>query len=272
MPKYIRVGTKRRSTRRKPYRKRKPTVTTKRIRRIAKGEALRVAESKRFVILNETYSLITTSARDHQYAYRNVFAPLAAGTSSFQVIGNEFWPRLLKLKWRFSVDWRTVFTLNDSSRGCQSVIFHIWVIATPDVLTPGTTPVLYDETSSGPLWFYQHEPFKATMNGNNVRVMKHMQRTFTPEAMLQDDTGTGATPVIWGTATKAGTMKVRFKGKRTYEDTLAPTSGGPTRQQYLKNINYYIVSGWGAINGTVGSVTPGFGNILIDSYLYFKDP
>ena len=75
------------------------------MRRVARSEALKLSESKRFVVLNENALANQPTALSTQWAIKSPFAQLATGAQSFQVVGNEIQRPLLKLKFYFQIDW-----------------------------------------------------------------------------------------------------------------------------------------------------------------------
>lgn len=229
------------------------------MKRVARSETLKLVETKRFSVINETATALLGTNQD-QWSFRNVFGRLAGGSNSWQIVGQEIQRPLLKLKWQCQIDWPNISLIQPGNYG--SIALNVYLIAANEQL-PQTTFINYD-SASGLDWFYQRDGFNPTMNGNNVKVLKHWRRVVTPDQV--------ALGTIQGSQVVTGQMTYRWKRKLTYEDTgLVPTAGGPNRAGWLRGWNYYIVTG-SSMRIDLPATAINIPFTVMDSFLYFKDP
>lgn len=251
---------RRTTVRRRP----RKTQGVKMMRRVARAEALKLSESKRFVVLNENALANQPTALSTQWAIKSPFAQLATGAQSFQVVGNEIQRPLLKLKFYFQIDWGLLRA--DRAINYATVALNVYLVATNNENFTSGTPASFTNVStiSGFDWFYQREGFKVTLNGNNVKVLKKWHREVTPD-QVAGTTGQGIQAVT-------GSMKYRWRRKLTYEDSaVVPGVGGPPRATSLRGWNYWILVGT-QVNTDYASALTAPPVAVVDSYLYYKDP
>lgn len=268
-----RSGTGRRVRRRRTRRTRK-TGSMRLMRSVARRTMLSLAEAKRFSVINELFTPTYATPLVSQWTLRSVFAviptaisSLSNANSSYNRVGSEIVDPLLKLKITGRVDWGQL----GGTGNYRSLYMHVYLIATTDETnTPGIV-TNYDFSSGDPGWFIQTDAARPTLNGNNIKVLKHWRRRLTPDQ--------GVYPVVSGQTTNflavggqdvSGQMTYRWKRKLTYQDaTPSLTPNFPSGSQ-LRGWNYYILAGWGVTGPSV--VSAARPQILIDSFVYFKDP
>lgn len=234
------------------------------MRTVARREALKLSESKRFAVLNENSLANQPTNLSTQWAIKSPFAQLATGAASFQVVGNEIQHPLLKLKFLCRADFALLRA--DNASNYATVAFNVMLVAVNNEAYNGGVPSSFVNTSTitGFDWFYQPDGFKPTLNGNNVKVLKRWHRKVTPDQAVVSTAG--------GIVTVTGSMKYRWRRKLTYEDSaVVPGVGGPTRSNILRGWNYYILTGT-QVNGNYASFLTAPPIIVVDSFLYYKDP
>ena len=152
---------------------------------------------------------------------------------------------------------------SDNAINYATVGFNVMIVASNEQLSL-TTPSNFSTLSPDPGWFYQRNGYKATMNGNNVKVLKKWHKKYTPDQVVAGGSQ--------GIVTISGSMKYRWKRKLTYEDlSTIPGTGGPASTTILRGWNYYILCGT-QVNTNYASALTAPPVIVMDSYLYFKDP
>lgn len=232
------------------------------MRTVARREALRVAESKRFAVINENTLANQPTNNATQWAIKNPFSQLATGAASFQVVGNEIQQPLLKCKFVCRADFGLLRA--DQPLNYGTVAFNVMLIACGDD-DIGSNTWSNLSALSGVDFFYQPSGYYPTLNGNNVRVLKRWHRKIHPDQTTVSTAG--------GLVTITGSLKYRWKKKLTYEDAAAiPGVGGPTRaQERLRGWNYYLLAGTQVTTNYASSLTaPPL--IVMDTFLYYKDP
>jgi hypothetical protein len=241
------------------------------VAKVARNVALKLAETKRFAVINEQLPLPVNS-NANQWFYRNIFSTLAnygyQGVESWKYIGSEIQRPMLKLKFRWDIIWNGFRANTEINYG--SVGLTVMIIASNDDSFQAVFGNYPGGTSSGITnWFYNPDGFKPTMNGNNVKVLKVWHRKVTPD-QIPTTTGSG---YVSGTQVVTGKMSYRWKRKITFEDvSTIPVSGGPTSASITRGWNYYILAGYGLFS-TLGSVSAlAVPNLNMDSFLYYKDP
>lgn len=266
------------TSRRKPGR-RKRSYQTKKIARISRAVTLAQCETKRYVILNEQFGKPATSGLNFaQWAYRNVFSGIPQGPFAYQRLGSEIQSPLISCNIRATVNWNEVASYNTSFTFFP-VRCCLYLIALNDAIvsTPGL-PDNYDYTSSsGSQIFYTADSLMPRLNGNNVKVLKKWSVLFNPPAYaLVANSGPSSLAFSFGgIQTKCGKLRYKWKRKIGYEDTgIVPSIGGPASGGATRGWNYYLLGGWvGQANrGVSGTPAYPLGRILVDSFLYYKDP
>lgn len=245
------------------------------MRTVARRVALSLSEAKRFTILNESFAPAFVSPLQYQYVLRNIFAPIpvaagAAAGASYSRIGSEIVDPLLKLKWTYFVNIGSIFATNTYY---GPIYLHTYLVAANDAAQfPLSSAVVYPDGISGdPGWILQTNPSRPTLNGNNVKVLKaRHQKISISDFVGAISPDTQPSVIATGIKSVTGSMSYRWKRKLTYEDVSPLVAPNPASGNQLRGWNYYILTGWGINNGTLSnSVRP---SMLIDSFLYFKDP
>lgn len=236
-------------------------------------------ETKRYVILNEQYGLAATAGMNFaQWSYRNVFSPIPQGTFAYQRLGSEIVSPFLSCNIRATVNWTEVAQYNTNFT-MFPVRCCLYLIALNDqvVATPGIPDPYSYTTSSGSQIFYTADSLMPRLNGNNVKVLKKWSCLFNPPGYaLAVNTGPNTVSYAFGgIQTKCGKLRYKWKRKIGYEDTgLVPVIGGPASGSATRGWNYYLLGGWvGQANRGINGPAPyPLGRILVDSFLYYKDP
>lgn len=226
---------------------------------VARRVTLSLVEAKRFAVINE-FATTTVGTSSDQWSFRNVFSRLTQGTGSGNFIGNEIVAPLLKIKFECNIDWANIALQQPTNYG--TIFFNLMLIASNEQ---------YDQTTfanytafSDPGWFYQPNGSIPTMNGNNVKVLKKWSRSVTPDQMPLGTTQ--------GRQILRGSMKYRWKRKLTFEDSATiPGAGAPAPVRVLRGWNYYLLAGYTMYAGLSPTFTA-YPNLIMDSYLYYKDP
>lgn len=260
-----RTRTGRKSKIRRKGKGRKKSSLVKTIKRVARREELRLVETKRNVVLNEDYTYAPTGAYKEQYSYVNIFsAPfLSGGTNQGSYIGTEIVDPLFVARLEMSVDWGLISQDNPAT-GPLGVVCHAWLIATNDQIAQ-QTPIPYQNSSLG--WFIQQSCYRAQMNGNNVKVLKHYSKILNPPSIPFSATTPAAKPPAYATSVYKHKFVYKFKGKKEFEEDAATAVG-----KVLRGWNYYFLVGFGV--SAYDTLVANSQNVYIraDRYLYFKDP
>lgn len=254
------------------------------MKRVARTVALSLSEAKRLSVVNQDV-FNNTSAVAFRWSYTNIFSaiPVASGTgagSSFASIGNEIVDPLLKFKAVCRIPYG--LTLLDNSNNYGTIQFTVLLVAANDFAsttasggpTPGninftTYPALFDTADPG--WFLSADPFKPTLNGNNVKVLRRWTKKYHPEIQFEAFATGDSLRYTNGTIQFSIEGKYRWKRKLTYEDNVALQAGANfPRAGYLRGWNYYLLCGWGAPGNIVTS--NGQPQMNLDRFLYYKDP
>ncbi|QCO93524.1 capsid protein [Gopherus associated circular DNA virus 3] len=234
-----------------------------RVRKQARKEIVKLAESKRDYVFNENWINpgpigIADPAGDIFIA--NAFGFLGAGTGDPDYIGNEILDPFLVLRLQVSVLYNT---LAASFNTIPTLRVSAYLVAINDQLATTVVPRLTSVAEDNTL-FVKHpgspSHFLWQFNSQNVTVIK--KKT----VMFMGTDVSGATP------TKVKTMKLskRLRGKKKFEQTI--TAGGAlATQPYLKGWNYYwiVISQWS--NGYIAASSTNPVIISGDRYVYFKD-
>lgn len=237
------------------------------VRRVARREALKQAETKRAVILNEDWTYAPVTAYNTQYMYAPVFAMLGAsaqGVGQGQYIGTEIVDPLFVARMEIGIDWGLLMA-NGGVSGAVPVVIHAWLISTNDQVGL-RNPQAHSNSVAGTQWFLQTQAFKAQFNGNNVRVLKHWSKVFSPPSIPFSPTV--SKPTGYSVAGYRHKFVYRWKGKKEFEETDNPA----TITNFLRGANYYFIVGYGTPSiETLGANSQ---NVYIrcDRYLYYKDP
>ncbi|QDJ95208.1 capsid protein [Capybara virus 1_cap1_34] len=251
-----RRSVRRRTTRRK--------ITAKSVRLISRSQTLRLVETKRFVILNESFSPTPTTNVRYQWYWRNIFANVAQGAASFNIVGSEIVNPMLVVKLRATVDWYRTQLLNSAGNGMMPVTLTMFIVAANEQFA-FTTPRYYDNSTTFG-WIYQPDMLAARLNGNNCKVLKKWSITINPPSLGQ---GTYV-----GVTQRKGKMSYRWKRKLTYEDAVVGPNPGanPVSSYLLRGWNYYLLGGYSVPYALTGSPLLPPVDYLVDTYLYYKDP
>ncbi|AVK87314.1 putative capsid protein [Termite associated circular virus 4] len=265
----------RRARTRRTARKGRKSTTTRRkqplvkvMRRVARQQINRAVETKRFAIINESWSstFIDFATRNTTWKYKNLFSQLGTGNTSWSIVGNEILNPMVKIKGRIWVDWNANRQIN-TVVGPQDVQVTVYLIAANEQLsTTAPSPLL----ASSDYWFYQPDGQNPTLNGNNVKVLGRTSKKIKAQLPIAAAT----TSTFSGTSTTRFQMSYRWKRKLTYEDVVGnpPSVGGPTRDVYLRGWNYYVLLGVHVPQTHNGSLVGTSTNVSMDTFMYYKDP
>ncbi len=247
----------------------KKTPLVKKIQSVARRTTLKLIETKKDVVLSESFNTFTGSS-SFFYAFVNVFSPLSLN-SSFQsgLIGDAFQDPLLvaKIQWVVNLEQLRTFVADNTLR---PIWIHAWLVSTNDQIATVTgTPQTYNIIAQN--WFQQPTGPNATMNGDNVKVLKHWVHQVSYASLLA--TGTTDRTI---TNTMAGFKHIKYKWKGTKrfeEDSGSTSTPNPQIRAYLKNQNYYLVLGWTFQYGVQAPATQTNTAVdfRVDRYLYYKD-
>lgn len=231
---------------------------------VARRVALGLAETKRFAIINEDWSILPTTNYRTWFSYTNVFSSLLVAADSYRMVGQEIQTPLLKCKFEFQIPWDLIYLNEPNNVG--SVVLHVMLIASNEQ-DPTTGPLTYTNSSFEATsdWFYQSDAWRATMNGNNVKVLRKWTRQVNPDQFIGGTT-------IRGRSTVRGKLQYRWKRRMTFEDTAVTTTGTPTQSKILRGWNYYLLCGWGLQTLLGAAVNNGWPSMRMDRFLYYKDP
>lgn len=234
---------------------------------VARRVTLGLCETKRFAIINLT-SGTPASAGASQYWYTSPFAALVNGTASGDIIGSEIVSPMMKMKFKITIPWNSLFAQSSPvGTNYSTVSLFVALIASNEDNIASTAWSNFSPTSTPYYWMYQADADKPTFNGNNVKVLRMWKRTVTPDQLSAQPNGAGNQQVI------KGRLMYRWKRKVTYEDIgNVPGVGAPPRSGNTKGYNYHVVYAYG-MRTTAGSVTIGdWPRITSDMFMYYKDP
>lgn len=254
------------------------------MKRVARRVTLNLAESKRMSVIEQAV-FSNTTATTFRWTYRNLFAQLPTATgalagSSFAVDGNEIVDPLLKFKTLWTIPFEGI-AFSESSASYGTVVCHIYLVAANDFTTtvdggspsPGTfafTPYPGQYSTGDMGWFLNQDPYKPTLNGNNVRVLKKWTKRYHPDQLIRTVTA-GSTAAALGRVHLTMTGKYRWRRKLTYEDyPFGDLDSNFPRSGVLRGWNYYLLVGWGAPGVLTQSTSQPQADM--DTFLYFKDP
>lgn len=242
----------------------------KAVKRIARWELMKDAETKRVLTLNESYNLYLTGAGNlRSYNMVNIFGIVAQGVTQNSLVGDSFNDPMFVAKMQFTVNWNAVAAnLVPATNVAPSICLRAWIIACNDQYTNTISPIPVGSTSTTVDWFLQDRAFRARMNSDACTVVRSWSRVVSPPDI---QFGTPVAPN--GLYTYRHAMKKKWKGKKSFEP-FSPTQPNQI-SAYLKGQNYYFVVGWGLPDGTFSLANPVANNpvqIYCDRYLYFKDP
>lgn len=240
----------------------------RRVRKQARKEVLRLAETKRFWIWNEAWNyqgilpyLPGTAVGETMIA--NAFSPPALGVGDQQFIGNQVINPLVVLSCTVHLNWERIQTY--WAPRIPTIIVEAYLIAVNDQLT-NVPPVAADATGRNFLFLRHPDTNQRWMlNKQNLMVIKRKRIKFSSRNLS-----------IGGVAVshESRTFKLKkwFKGTKTYEQSVG-ADGTLTPSVYLKGWNFYwmVINQWSVPN-TVQ--IPGSSNpiqISADRLMYFKD-
>lgn len=232
------------------------------VKTISRKVALGLCETKRFTVVNEPASGNSTVVPNNYYwMLKNIFGQLSnaganQGVGNYQIVGSEIVNPLMKVKFQWQVPWQNMYAA--SAGNYQTVALCVMLVSSSDDLVANTftSAVGFTETND---WFLQAYPFRITMNGHNVKVLKRWMRTVSPDQIQS------GTPI--GSAVVKGKMTYRWKRKLRYQDSAGVNT---LPQNVLSGPNYYLMTSW-ATNVNVAG-TAAVPNCQMDTYLYYKDP
>lgn len=245
---------------------RKPSV--KMVQKVARRVLLKNTETKRNIIMNEAWNqpLAAPGSSLFQYSMANIFSQLSLqGTGQDRYVGDQILDPMLSVRAQFTIDWSRFASALSPAAYPLAVCLHMWIISTNDQYAL-TTPTNTEDSSLSFIinWFMQKRAFRAQMNGDTVRVLRHWSRVVEPPSIPTTGSASAAQTLV------KHKLTYRWKGKKTYEPTVP---GGIVPGLTLKGNNYYLVCGYGIPDGVFTITNPNtVCSIYVDRYLYFKDP
>lgn len=255
------------------------------MKRVARRVTLSLAEAKRFSVIQQGV-FSNTNATQVRWMYRNLFSSLPApninnASTSYVVVGNEIVDPMLKFKATFAIPYANILA-SEAALVYGTICCYVYLIAANDFTgavgngapPPGSIaftpyPGQYSEADMG--WFLNQDPYKPTLNGNNVKVLKKWSKRHHPETHLERvPTGTVTTDARGIVAINIE-GSYRWKRKLTFEDNpFGDSDANFPRAGTLRGWNYYLMLGWGAPSViTLSNSQP---QCNMDTFLYFKDP
>lgn len=238
----------------------------RRVRKQARKEIVRLAETKRYWVINENWNNLVApaigSTQGSQYIV-NAFAPPPAGVADNQFIGNQIVDPLVVLNLTLSVNWWDAAT--HYAPRIPTYRVAVYLIGINDGLNIATPRQITASEFEGIFLTAPNTGFRWVLNKQNMVILKRKVVTFSPKNVSY--TGTGGSFEV-----KTLKVKKRFRGKKTYEQTVTTPSGTLVQQPILRGWNFYwfIVSNQGT---APTATTGGFSPLVItgDRYMYFKD-
>lgn len=238
-----------------------------RVRKQAKREIMKLAESKRAILFNEQYNYIAgLGAGDANYDtyISNAIMNISTGSADQQFTGNAIISPLVVLKGTVRLDWGPI-TLSTGNLPTYRV--DVTLVAVNEQFSATTTARITSIAEDNTLYVrHPSANIRWMFNAQNVTVIKRKTMMFTPRMLPYAGT---TVP----TALELRPFKVakRLKGNKEFETEF--TAGGTaTITPYLKGWNFYwVVSS--ACSNQVGTAITGANPLQItaDRYMYFKD-
>lgn len=238
------------------------------MRKQARKEVMNLAETKRFWIWNEQWSqntgTILANVGVNQTYIANAFAPPPADTSDKGLIGNEIINPLVVLNLTVHINWEQVQSLWQPR--IPTIRVDVYLIAVNDALT-NVPPIQADTTGRTFLFLRQPDTnMRWMVNKQNMVVLKHKSMRFSSRDIVYTS---------FAGSHECRTIKVKkqFRGKKTYEQGINPSTGEITQSVFLKGWNFYwmVINQSSTYNTTAFSGSASPISISADRYLYFKD-
>lgn len=223
-----------------------------------------LAETKRFWVWNQNFNFTGALPNNTQvgdtYIF-NAFTPPGAGVGDNQFIGNQIVNPLTELSLTITVDWGRALA---AYTALPVFRIDLYLVAINDSFNPGAAPVGVPPADM-PVIFVKQPGMEMRwrLNQQNVVIVKRKRVQFNGRDVSSYGGGSGY-------ETKTVKLRKRWKGKKTYEQSIS-IGGAITNQPYLRGWNFYylVISQANKATTAVAAVNPL--QITGDHYLYFKD-
>lgn len=235
------------------------------MRKQARKEIVKLAETKRALVVNENWNYAGALAAGSTFddtVIANVFSFINIGSQDFQYTGNQITDPMVVLKLGVTVQWQALAT--QAPTFVPEVRVDAYLIAVNDQIASTLTPRLTTQTEDTTIWMKppsngNRVPWTHVINGQAVLVLKK-------RSVILHHPNNPA-----GMTTKNITLKKRFRGHKTYE-TVFDSNGGETQSTYLRGWNFYwLVATVPNAAFTAAAVTSNPISVVGDRYVYFKD-
>lgn len=239
----------------------------RRVRKQARKEIVKLAESKRFYVFNEGYitlGAIGTGDNGTDTYISNALGGMGQSVLDAGFTGNEILDPLVALRITVRVNYGALIPQFGI---VPPVRVTAYLVALNDQIPNSSVPRI-TAVSEDTTIFVRHPDYdmRWMLNSQNVTVIRKKTVYFTGREITS--LGSGATTM------DVKTMKLskRLRGKKVYEQTIN-TSGAVTTTDFLKGWNYYwfVVSQVGSLSSSVAAVTANPIRITADRFVYFKD-
>lgn len=252
-----------------------PRYTTQRrwgqrVRKQARKEVMKLAETKRVFTYGIPMNTQTPVAVGSQLVESFIYNPLALlgiDTLPVSVEGTEYIDPLLVGRFSVSVDW---VRFASSFNSLPTVVVHIYLIATPvEYTVSGSSGRQMSATEAQEFWLRQpNNLMQPIMNTDNMTVITKRKVKFTPKGMVANFGSTG----LVSRETKNIKIAKRLKGTKQQQQDYNASGVAQAKSGYLKGYQFYWVcatmsNGQAVTAGTLFSPL----SVIMDSYLYFKD-
>lgn len=238
----------------------------RRVRKQARKELIRLAETHRGFVYGEAWSTLGAlaagdTATDQFIA--NVFGFLGLGVGDDQYTGNTILDPLCILRLSVTVNWPTAALA--FSGQFPTVWVDAYLIAVNNQYVSTTAPRITSATEDTelfmkPIIFGGRIPVTHQLNGQGVKVIKKKKLRLQP-------------PDSGSSRETTHTMKLvkKLRGEKTYETTFT-AGGAQAGTVYLRGWNFYwlVLSGYNR-TPTTGAQSANGIQIVGDRYLYYKD-
>lgn len=237
----------------------------RRVRKQARKEIVKLAESKRLYIFNEGWnSLGAVGINDPNTDtfIANAHAPIATGVGDTQFIGNEILDPFHVLRLTVAVNWAT---LSASVGFLPTIRVSAYLVAINDEIIASQPPRLTSLAEDNQLFIrHPNNEMRWQFNSQNVTVIRKKHMYLGGREISQMSTG--------ATTYEVRNMKIaaRLRGKKQFEQEIT-SGGGYNIKTFLKGWNYYWIVVSQISNTAVNAATVNPLRITSDRYIYFKD-
>ncbi|QCO93522.1 capsid protein [Gopherus associated circular DNA virus 4] len=240
----------------------------RRVRKQARKEVLRLAESKRLWTYQVPLVQLSGFAANAFWQEQTIFnplAPLSFGSLPVSVEGTEFIDPLIALNIAVTMDWQRSMAIF-SRPVTVRVVFYLVAVA---LELTGIASTARPLTTTEQQEFWLRPPFgglKPVLNTNVVTVIRKKSTTFSPRGISYLGNATGG-----ALETRNIKMSARLRGTKQFQTSV--TSTGEEAQAYLKGYNFYLLT---VLMGNTTVPTAQLQGAMpvgctADSFVYWKD-